>query len=211
MDGRRRYDWWSRNQWALRALYGVAFLGRERTLRRRSIAVLDLKAGECVLDVGCGPGTAFAALREGVGPTGTVVGIDTSPGMVAAARERVARAGWDNVHVVRGDATRPGISESVDAIYAAMSLSAMPDPAAAVSAAADTVAADGRLVALDARPFPRGPLALVNPLLVPLFGWLTNWDAATDIPAAVDGQFEGRSIYEANAGSIYIVEGHRPT
>ncbi len=211
MDGRRLYDWWSRNLWALRGMYGLVFLGRERTFRRRSIAALDLDSGDSVLELGCGPGNSFAPLRDAVGPDGLVVGVDYSHGMVERASDRIADADWENVHAVQADATEPGlVPDSFDAAYAAMSMSAMPDPRAVVEAAAACLRPDGRLAVLDARPFQRLPLSVLNPLVVPVFARLTDWDHETDIPAAVDGAFETHALRDYHGGSIYVATGSRP-
>lgn len=205
------YDWWSRNGWALRGLYGFVFLGRGRTFRRRSVAALNLEPGDSVLELGCGPGNSFARLRSAVGAEGRVVGVDYSRGMVRRATERVDEAGWDNVHVIRGDATRPGITaDAFDAVYAAMSLSAMPDPAAAVAVAAASLRPDGRLAVLDARPFQRAPLSLLNPLTNPAFEYLTDWRPAVDIPGAIDSTFETSSVDSYHFGSIYVATGVGP-
>lgn len=211
MDGRRLYDWWSRNLWALGGMYGLVFLGRERTFRRRSIAALELDAGDRVLELGCGPGNSFARLRDAVGPDGLIVGVDYSHGMVQRARDRIREAGWENVHVVRADATEPGlVPGTFDAAYAAMSMSAMPDPRGVVETAAACLRPDGRLAVLDARPFQRLPLSVVNPFLGPVFGRLTDWDHETDIPAAIDVAFETRTVQDYHGGSIYIATGARP-
>ena len=74
--------------------------------------------------------------------------------MTAAARERARGAKWEPVHVVRGDAERlPVPREAFDAAYAAMSLSAVPDPTAAVAAVRRALVPGGRFVVLDAQPF----------------------------------------------------------
>ena len=41
-----------------------------------------------VLDIGCGVGDVSFLAAELVGPTGTVVGIDRNPGVLAVARQR---------------------------------------------------------------------------------------------------------------------------
>jgi len=211
VSGRSLYDWWSRHRVALRGLYAVAFFGRGRTVRRRSVAALDLQPGDRVLELGCGPGNSFERLRDAVGPDGTVVGIDYSEGMVDRATDRVARAGWDNVHVVLGDATRPPVLPgSFDGVYAAMSLSAMPNPVAAVEAAAAALASDGRLAVLDARPFQSLPWSLTNPLVVPILARLTDWDHETDIPAAIDERFEQATLSGYNGGNIYVSSASGP-
>lgn len=57
-----------------------------------ALQYLDLTAGQTVLDVGCGSGAAFPTLRDAVGPSGRVVGVDYSPRMLAY-RSGGARAG----------------------------------------------------------------------------------------------------------------------
>lgn len=53
---------------------------------RKQLAQLDLAGNEAVLDIGCGDGRLTAALA-GMVPRGRVLGIDSSPDMIAAARE----------------------------------------------------------------------------------------------------------------------------
>lgn len=199
------YDWWSRNTWALRGLYGAVFLGRGRTFRERSVAALDLGPGDSVLELGCGPGNSFQRLRSAVGPDGCVVGVDYSRGMVRRAAKRVAAAGWDNVHVIRGDATRSGVAEGAfDAVYAAMSLSAVPDPLAAVDAAHDALRPGGRLSVLDAQPFQHFPLTLLNLLFVPLFEALTDWVPEVDLPAGIGERFDETTVTTYTDGTLFV-------
>ncbi|CAA9234067.1 MAG: hypothetical protein AVDCRST_MAG50-1226 [uncultured Acidimicrobiales bacterium] len=57
-------------------------------LTRQATQLLDvaaLDAGESVLDVGCGPGTATLVVADRVGPEGRVIGVDLAPGMLARA------------------------------------------------------------------------------------------------------------------------------
>ena len=56
--------------------------------RARTLEALDLRAGERVLDLGCGPGLLSLELGEAVGPGGSVVGIDRSAEMLSVARAR---------------------------------------------------------------------------------------------------------------------------
>lgn len=204
------YDWWSRHPRALDLLYAVAFLGRERRIRRRSFEALAPARGERVLEIGCGTGAGLDRLREAVGPAGTVVGLDASPGMVRAARDRVRGAGWGNVHVVRGDARRPPVPDGAfDAAYAAMSLSAVPDPERAVAAARRALRPGGRLVVLDARPFEGWPWRLANLVVVPLSRLLTDWVPEVDLPAAVRREFETAEVTGFNAGTIFVARGER--
>lgn len=208
--GRRLYDRWSRHPRALWLLYGVVFLGRERAFRRRSVDALDLDPGDRVLELGCGPGNSLARLRERVGADGAVVALDYSAGMVEAATERVRGAGWENVHVVRADATRaPVAPSSFDAAYASMSLSAMPDAGAAVEDAVAALRPGGRIAALDARPFPRFPCTLLNPLIVPAARRLTNWVPGNDVPAAVERAAGDVAVSDATCGAVYVASARK--
>jgi demethylmenaquinone methyltransferase/2-methoxy-6-polyprenyl-1,4-benzoquinol methylase len=199
------YDWWSRHPRALGAVYAMAFFGRESRFRRRSVERLDPVDGERVLEVGCGRGNSFGTLRERVGPEGTVVGLDASDGMVAAARRRVDEADWTNVSTLRGDARQPPVrDEAFDAGYASMSMSAVPDPGRAVRAVHGALRPGGRFVVLDARPFQRWPWRALNPVVTPLARRGTNWVPEVDIPATLRRTFDAVDVATFGGGSVYV-------
>lgn len=85
-------------------------------IRERAVAGLHLRSGQSVLDVGCGTGLSLAMLRNQVGDTGKVFGFDQSPQMLALARERVAVAGWRNVHLLHSPAQSLRLPEPVHAL-----------------------------------------------------------------------------------------------
>ena len=203
--GRHTYDWWSRHPRALDVLYAVAFLGRERTFRRRAMQTLDPGSGERVLEIGCGTGNSFRSIRGGVGADGAVVGLDVSGGMVTAANDRVRDADWRNVHPVLGDAREPPLDlASFDAAYAAMSLSAVPEPERAIEAVGALLRPGGRFVVLDAQPFQRWPWRVANPLVVPIAESATNWVPEVDLLASLQREFETVSVETYHAGSLFV-------
>lgn len=127
-----------------------------RRLRQHAVDSLALEAGDAVVEFGCGTGANIPFLRDAVGPTGTVVGVDFTPGMVARAARRAAR--WDNVHVVRGDATRPPVvgagaedapPGAPDVVFASFLSGMLDDPASAVELWAALVGPGGRIGLLD--------------------------------------------------------------
>ena len=204
------YDWWSRHPRLLDAFYTAVFLGREASIRRRAVEALSLSPGDRVLELGSGPGNGLARLRARVGSAGAVVGVDASAGMVRRATARVREEGWENVHVLRGDATRLPVTDgSFDAAYAAMSLTAMPDPLAALDAAHNALRVGGRLAVLDARPFQQFPLTLLNRVLVPLFERTTNWVPDVDVPRGIDRRFEDVRIDEFTDGTLFVAAGRK--
>ena len=75
---------------------------------------LRLRAGDHVLDVGCGTGANLPQLVTAVGATGHVTGIDLSEAMAAHARTRSVTNRWDNVDIVVGDAATAPLPADVD-------------------------------------------------------------------------------------------------
>jgi ubiquinone/menaquinone biosynthesis C-methylase UbiE len=144
------YDWLSRS---------TPGLGR---LRAEAAEALSLAPGDTVVEMGCGTGANLPHLRERVGSEGRVVGVDFTRGMLATARQRVERAGWENVHLVRADATGVEFCEPPDAVLATFVVGMLADPAAAVDRWADMLAPGGRLALLDAAQTRRW------------FGWPVN-------------------------------------
>jgi protein-L-isoaspartate(D-aspartate) O-methyltransferase len=64
---------------------------------------LNLQPGQRVLEIGAGTGYNAALMAHLVGEEGQVVTLDIDEDLVAGAREHLAAAGFDRVHVVRGD------------------------------------------------------------------------------------------------------------
>ena len=86
---------------------------------------LDLKTGDCVLEVGCGTGRNLSRLVEAVGNSGQVYGVDLSEGMLAQAKALTARHKWQNVKLLHEDAVitlcpRPSMVVPFSLSYATM-------------------------------------------------------------------------------------------
>jgi arsenite methyltransferase len=65
-------------------------------------AVVDLHAGETVLDLGSGGGADVLISARRVGPTGRAIGLDMTDEMLELARANAAEAGVANVEFVKG-------------------------------------------------------------------------------------------------------------
>ncbi len=155
----RRYDRIARFYSTLEPLYLIF-----PPARRRAVAALGLKAGDTVLEIGAGTGRNFPYLVEAVGPTGTVIGVDASPGMLAEARKLIERRGWSNVRLLHQDATQLDVDRDVDGALFSLSYSAMPDPRPALARAWERLRPSSRVVVMDMGLTQGGPYRLLAPI-----------------------------------------------
>ncbi len=94
---------------------------------RVAAMALDVHPQDRILDVGCGTGSITRRLARQAGAAGSVVGLDSSPGMLAVARRRSTGLPL-SVQWVQGDGQRlPFPAESFDKVTAQFSLRNMED------------------------------------------------------------------------------------
>lgn len=146
-----------------------------RAGRVKGIAALAPSHGDQVLDLGCGTGLNFGLLRQRVGPSGTIVGIDRSAEMLRQARRRAAKRGWDNIILIEADAVvldpsairamilAQGGSAQSDAALATYSLSLMPDWRKAWANLTTLLDTGARVAVVDMQ-VPEGWARLLTPL-----------------------------------------------
>lgn len=114
---------------------------------RRSVEHAELRPGDHVLDVACGSGSSVVPAAQDVGPSGRVVGVDVSDGLLALSRSKVERAGLDNVELRIGDMRELDLpARSFDAVLLVFGLFMVPDMAALVRDLWELVKPGGRLV-----------------------------------------------------------------
>ncbi len=126
--------------------------------RPAAVEALRLADGARVLDLPCGTGQSFDALVTAAGPTGSVLGVDQSGGMLRKARRRVSRAGWDNVTLsqasvanVDANLLTDALGEpAVDGVLCALGLTALLEWEAAFERLFSLVRPGGRFVLFDA-------------------------------------------------------------
>ncbi|MER7731445.1 methyltransferase domain-containing protein [Streptomyces erythrochromogenes] len=120
-----------------------------------AVTEFGLRPGDRVLDAGCGTGRALGALRAAVGPAGTVLGVDLTPQMLAAAR-RAGRAA-EGALLLADVARLPLRDGALDAVFAAGLIAHLPDPAANLRELSRVVRPGGRLALFH--PIGRAALA----------------------------------------------------
>ena len=80
-------------------------------------ALIELKPGETVLDLGSGGGIDVLLSARRVGPTGKAYGLDMTDDMLALARENQRQAGVENVEFLKGEIEKIPLPDcSVDVV-----------------------------------------------------------------------------------------------
>jgi SAM-dependent methyltransferase len=106
--------------------------------RRRALLLAEVRAGERVLDLGCGSGRFLTALRDaGADPVGVEI--------AEAAAER-ARATGVEVRLAEPDGTLPFGHGEFDLVWCSEVLEHIPDVAAALHEVRRVLRRDGRLL-----------------------------------------------------------------
>jgi len=141
---------------------GPRWVGLGGVVERRVRAVNDLllarsevRAGESVLEIGCGTGAATVPFAEAVGQSGQVVGVDISEPMLAGARKRIAESGLGNITLLQADAQVHCFEPNrFDLITSRFGVMFFADPIAAFTNLLPAARAGGRLCFVCWAPLP---------------------------------------------------------
>lgn len=106
--------------WLLSGGKGLAF-------RQATVELAEIKAGERVLDVGCGTGDLTLAAKAVAGSTGEVIGTDASPAMIDQARRKAARSGVEVTFQVDLIETMTFPDNQFDVVLSSLMMHHLPD------------------------------------------------------------------------------------
>ena len=169
---------------------------RTTWIRARTIEKLVLRPGDRVLDVACGTGLSIPFLREAVGGKGEVVGVEVSPEMMSIARQRVKKAGWQNVTLLESSMESADIPRPLDAILFHFTHDVMRSPAA-LKRIFSAAGPDARIAAAGMKyaPWWMAPVnvlvrAQARPYMTTFEGLAAPWDLAVSYLS----EFEWHSV-----------------
>jgi SAM-dependent methyltransferase len=94
-----------------------------KPVRALAVRSLGLAPGARAIDAGCGPGGSLPFLRDAVGDSGIVIGVEISPTVAELARRRIARNGWSNVTV----RVAPAQAVELEGLFDGLLMFAAPD------------------------------------------------------------------------------------
>jgi ubiquinone/menaquinone biosynthesis C-methylase UbiE len=111
-----------------------------------ALRLVPPRAGERVLDIGCGFGDTSQRLAGLVGPTGDVLGVDAAPRFIETAKHEAAQAGIDNVRFEVADIENASFGERFELAFSRMGTMFFANPVAALRNVREALRPDGRLV-----------------------------------------------------------------
>jgi demethylmenaquinone methyltransferase/2-methoxy-6-polyprenyl-1,4-benzoquinol methylase len=132
-------------------------LGREGYPQRLAFERLAPKRGDTVLDLACGTDVNSSDLLTHVGPSGRIIAVDYSDGMLDPARAEARNNGWRNIEFIQADAAALSLPQSLDGVLCTFGLSAMPGERQALLRIAGSLKSGARFVSLDAKAFTGAP------------------------------------------------------
>jgi ubiquinone/menaquinone biosynthesis C-methylase UbiE len=118
-------------------------------MKRRTYELLDARAGQRILEIGCGTGDDARKIAETISPAGSLIAVDKSEALINEARSRSGQKN-DSVKFIVGDATDLDLeSATFDACRIERTLIHIPEPAAAMSEIVRVLHSGGKLVAYE--------------------------------------------------------------
>jgi demethylmenaquinone methyltransferase/2-methoxy-6-polyprenyl-1,4-benzoquinol methylase len=141
------------------------------------VELAGLRAGDAVVEIGCGTGLNFPLIEQEIGRDGRIIGVDITDAMLVQAQHRIETNGWGNISLVQADAAEFEFPTGVDAILATYAHSLLPDTRDVIAHGAAALSADGRWVVLDLKVPDKTPrwLAQLGIATVGRFSSLDEW------------------------------------
>jgi arsenite methyltransferase len=175
-------------------------------------ALIELKPGETVLDLGSGGGIDVLLSARRVGPTGKAYGLDMTDDMLALARENQRQAGATNVEFLKGQIENiPLPDNSVDVIISNCVINLSADKPRVLGEAFRVLRPGGRFAVSDVVVNGEVPDAVRQSMLLwvgCIAGALEQEDYRAKLLAAgfTDVDFEATRTYNIEDARVFLTE-----
>jgi SAM-dependent methyltransferase len=175
-------------------------------------ALIELKPGETVLDLGSGGGINVLLSARRVGPTGKAYGLDMTDDMLALARENQRQAGATNVEFLKGQIEEiPLPDNSVDVVISNCVINLSGDKSKVLREAFRVLKPGGRLAVSDVVVRGEVPDAVRQSMLLwvgCIAGALEENDYRAKLVDAgfKDIEFEETRVYDIADARVFLTE-----
>ena len=173
-------------------------------------ALIELKEGETVLDLGSGGGIDVLLSAKRVGPTGRAYGLDMTDDMLALARENKRQAGAVNVEFLKGEIENiPLQDNSVDVVISNCVINLSRDKSRVLREAFRVLRPGGRLAVSDVVVRGEVPASVRQSMLLwvgCIAGALEESDYRAKLVAAgfVDVDLEPTRTYDIEDARVFL-------
>jgi SAM-dependent methyltransferase len=175
-------------------------------------ALIDLREGETVLDLGSGGGIDVLLSARRVGPAGWAYGLDMTDDMLALARENQRQAGATNVEFLKGEIENiPLPDASVDVVISNCVINLSADKSRVLREAFRVLRPGGRFAVSDVVTRGEVPEAVRRSMLLwvgCIAGALEESDYRAKLVAAgfVDVDLEPTRVYDIEDARVFLTE-----
>ena len=179
--------------------------------RHLAVDALALHRGDTVVEIGCGTGLNFDLLEQMVGAKGKIIGVDISEAMLERARNRVRRAGWNNIDLVCCAAAEYRFPDAINGILSVGTLNYEPEYDRVIERGANSLAPSGRWVVLDYK-MPTGWCRHLAPLFIALGAIYGVSRALMDRRPweSLERHLRNTQMRELYGGFVYVISGEAP-
>jgi arsenite methyltransferase len=175
-------------------------------------ALIELREGETVLDLGSGGGIDVLLSARRVGPTGKAYGLDMTDDMLALARENQRQAGAVNVEFLKGEIENiPLPDNSVDVVISNCVINLSADKSRVLREAFRVLRPGGRFAVSDVVVRGEVPASVRQSMLLwvgCIAGALEESDYRAELVAAgfVDVDLEPTRTYDIEDARVFLTE-----
>lgn len=175
-------------------------------------ALIELKAGETVLDLGSGGGIDVLLSARRVGPTGKAYGLDMTDDMLALARENQRQAGATNVEFLKGEIENIPLPDAVvDVVISNCVINLSADKDRVLREAFRVLRPGGRFAVSDVVVRGEVPDSVRNSMLLwvgCIAGALEQEDYRLKLVAAgfTEVEFETTRTYDIEDARVFLTE-----
>lgn len=173
-------------------LNSILSFRRHKVWRKVAVHDANLRPGDTALDVCTGTGDFALDLRDAVGESGKVIGVDFCMPMLVIGARKIAQKRYANTGVMLGDALRlPFADNSFDCVTVGFGIRNVSDMDTAFREMARVAKSGGRVACLEFTPpsnrFWKPFILLYQRRILPLIGGaLSNREAYTYLPNSID-------------------------
>ena len=179
--------------------------------RRFMVDALELKEGDTVVDLCCGTGLNFPLLRDYVGESGKIIGVDLSQDMLKQAEKRILDNNWSNIELVVSDATSYQFPKGLNGLVSSYAITLVPKYDIAIKNGSGALDKGARFAILDFKipDWPMWLIKIAEKTLVRPYAGTLDMAMERNPRKSIQNNLNETSYKEFYFGSVYLTVGEK--